>query len=227
MWSVSARDKWRWLGALVLALDVSLSLCGPATAQGIAGYPADVFAFDPREIALLPKFCTYTQHFRARVPGGSDPALIEQWHARLGPDFVHLHHYCYGLMKTNRAVLLARDRTARQFYLSDAIVEFDYVIVRATDDFVLLPEVRLKKGENLVLLGKGPLAVLEFESAIELRKDYWPPYAQLSDYYKDSGDSLKAKEVLVRGLTAAPDAKALQRRLAEMETAGKRAGAKP
>lgn len=207
---------WR-SGSVRLGWACLLAWCAAASAQPVPGYPASIHAFDPREVALLPRFCTYTQHFREQVPGGNDLTLIRSWEAQLGPTFHHLHHYCYGLMKTNRGVLLARDPRARQAYLSDAVGEFDYVIERATPDFVLLPEVLTKKGENLMRLGKAPVAAFAFERAIEVRPDYWPPYAQLSDHYKAAGDINKAREILTSGLAQVPDAAALKRRLRELD----------
>ena len=106
--------------------------------------------------------------------------------------------------------------------MSDSIGEFDYVITRAPEDFILLPEILTKKGENLVRLGKGPVGVTQFERAMELKPDYWPPYAYMSDYFKDAGDPKKAREILEKGLSNAPDAKALQRRLAELESGTER-----
>jgi tetratricopeptide (TPR) repeat protein len=145
--------------------------------------------------------------------------MIDAWTAQMGDIFHALHHYCAGLIKANRALLLARNTTDRRFYFSDAIIEYDYVIVRAPPDFVLLPEIVTKKGEALVHLGRGPLAVLEFERAIELKTDYWPPYAHLSDYYKASGELRKARETLDAGLAKVPDAKALLRRKSELDAA--------
>lgn len=208
-----ARRSW----PVAVGLAGLLGLCGGAVAQTIPGYPANIYAFDPREVAMLPGFCAYTQHFREHVPGGNNTTLIQSWEARLGPTFQHLHHYCYGLMKTNRGVLLARDSRARQAYLSDAISEFDYVIQRAAPDFILQPEVLTKKGENLLRLGKAPVAVFAFERAIEIKRDYWPPYAQLSDYYKSIGDVKKARETLETGLAQVPDAAALKRRQRELD----------
>lgn len=192
---------------------------GPAHAQQIPGYPPNVEAYDPREVAMLPRYCIHTQLFRDRVPGGNDKATIDAWYAQMGPAFHAMHHYCWGLMKTNRGLLLSRDPDTRRFYLNDSISEFDYVIRSATDDFVMLPEILTKKGENLVRLGKGPLAVYSFEKAATLKPDYWPAYAQLSDYYRSNGEVGKAREVLNQGLAAAPDASALRRRLAELDAA--------
>ena len=44
----------------------------------------------------------------------------------------------------------------------------------------------------------------------------------MSDYFKDAGDPKKAREILEKGLSNAPDAKALQRRLAELESGAER-----
>ena len=191
-----------------------------AQAQMIAGYPDRVEAYDSREVAMLPKFCLHTQDFRAKVPGGSDPTQIARGRAVMGDTYEHMHHYCWGLMKTNRAVLLARNEQARKFYLADAISEFDYVIAHAPQDFVLLPEILTKKGENLIRLGRGGTGVVELERAAELKPDYWPPYAFMSDYYKELGDAHKARELLEKGLENAPDAVGLKRRLSEHEGKG-------
>lgn len=202
----------------VLAAGLSV-LTGASRAQEIPGYPASVTAYDRREVAMLPQFCQHTQLFRDHLPGGNDADKIRTFTALFGPIFNDMHHYCYGLMKVNRAILLSRDATTRRFYLNDAVNEYDYVIQRAKPDFLLLPEVLTKKGEALGHLGRGPLAVFEYERAIELKSDYWPPYARLADYYKDSGDIPKARQVLEAGLQAVPDTKALQRRLAELDGA--------
>jgi Flp pilus assembly protein TadD len=119
-------------------------------------------------------------------------------------------------MHTNRALLLAKTKQTRDFHLGSSINEFNYVIERAPKDFVLLPEILTKKGENLIRLGNAPLGVKELEEAIQLKADYWPPYTALSDYYKDRRDLPKAREVLKQALSFAPNAKPVQRRLAEL-----------
>jgi len=199
---------------------------GTSRAQDIPGYPQRIDAYDPREIALLPRFCIYTQSFRSKVPGGDDREIVEGWYARLGPGFHALHHYCWGLMKTNRALLLATDQQTRVFYLRDSIGEFDYVIGSVSDDFLLLPEVLAKKGENLIRLGRGAEALGVLERAATLKPDYWPPYAYLSDYYKDVGDLAKARQWLVDGLKYAPASKSLQSRLAQLESQPKESQSK-
>lgn len=223
---MNRRSIARCVSKTAISFAVLLSICDLARAQAIPGYPDRIEALDPREVALLPKYCTYTQMFRERVAGGNDPPVIEGWYSRLGPTFHHMHHYCLGLMKMNRAMFLAPDQIGRRFYLNDSITEIDYVIERAPPDYVLMPEFLTKKASALILLGKGPVGVMLLERAIELRDDYWLPYAQLSDYYKDSGDPRKAREALERGLAKTPDVKALQRRLAELDSGAAQRGSK-
>lgn len=204
------------------ALLALIAAAGPhsnAQEQLIPGYSDDVRAYDAREVALLPGFCKYTQEFRERVPGGNDPRLIENWSNMLGPMYINMHHYCWGLMKAHRGMLLARTELARNHFLNDAVHEYDYVIERAPQDFVLLPEVLAKKGQVLLRLGKSATAMVAFERAIEIKPDYWPPYAYASDYYKEIGEIEQARELLTRGLASAPNTGALQRRLTELDSA--------
>jgi hypothetical protein len=219
------RGRRLWVAAVKCAATMLLAAAVQAQVP-IPGYPTRTEDFDPREVALLPRYCIYSQSLRGVVQGGNDPAVIASWYAYMGAIFHDVHHYCVGLMKTNRAVLLARDADTKRFYLQDAITEMDYVISRAPDDFVLLPEMLTRKGENLAMLGKGPLAEFNFERAIRLKEDYWPPYAHLSDYYRSTGNAAKARGVLEAGLKHSPDAKALIRRLSELQSSAGRDGVK-
>jgi len=197
-----------------LAADLS------AGSAHIPGYPDNVeYAFDPREVALLPHYCKYTKVFRNFVPGGNNKAEIERWYAEMGRTFDAMHHYCWALMKTNRALLLAKDKETKFFYLRAAIEDFNYVLRFARPDFIMMPELLTKKGENLIRIGRSGEGINELEHAIQIKQDYWPPYAVLSDYYESTGNVAKARELLEKALTFAPDTKALTRRLADLEDA--------
>lgn len=189
-----------------------------ASAQSmIPGYPGDVRGYDPREVGRLPIYCRFTQGFRAAVPGGNDQAQINHWYSVMGKPFHHMHHYCWGLMKLNRAQYLARSDQVRNFYFGSSIQEFDYVLERSPEDFVLRAEILTKKGQGLIGLGRGPFAVPILESAIELKPEYWPAYVQLSDYYKNSGKLDMAREVLEKALSRSPEVGSLKQRLAELD----------
>jgi tetratricopeptide (TPR) repeat protein len=192
----------------------------PAPAQTIPGYPG-IEDYDAREVAMLPRYCVHTQLFRDRIPGGNNPAEIQRWTDAMGPAYSAMHHYCWGLMRTNRALFLARDKQTRDFYLSSSIGEFDYVLQRVQPGFALRPEILTKKGENLLKLGNGAAGVMVLKEATDLKPDYWPPYAALSDYFKSSGESSRAREWLDKGLKAAPDSRALRIRLQELDKSGR------
>src|SRR5262245_55755637 len=203
------------------ALILALAGCAIAHAREmVAGYPDEFMAPDAREVRLLPPYCVYSQIFSWKYR--PNEAEQKRWQAALGPTFTHIHHYCFGLLKTNRALYLTKTRQYREFYLRDSLGEFDYVIQRSPEDFVLLPEILTTTGENLVRLGRGSFAVFEFERAAELNPKFWPPYAHLADYYKSTGELDKAREVLSKGLAQAPDTKPLLERLAALDSSASR-----
>ena len=139
----------RYLCNMTLALASVLPNGSSAYGQICSpGYPSQVRGYDSREVSLLPRFCVNALEFRDRVPGGNNPEEIKRWFSVIGPTFSHMHHYCWGLMETNRAILQACTKDSRRSLLGSALEEFDYVIKRAPADFVLLPEILTKKGEN-------------------------------------------------------------------------------
>ena len=216
----------QYLWPVVVGLGVLPAIVSPA-------YAADKLdKFSPRLVTMLPPYCKYSYGYSQRVPGGDDPAQRKRWASAMGEKmFATIHHYCNGLSHMNFALLMARSRSDRRSHLNRSISEFDYVIRNAeqhSHEFVLLPEILTKKGETLIHLGRVAEGVAELLRAIEIKPDYWPPYASLSDHYKATGDRGKAREILERGLAAVPDASSLRSRLLELETASdKRMDAPP
>jgi len=173
--------------------------------------------YEPREVYLLPVYCKYTQEFRDHVPGGRNRAEIDRWTAIMGATFNHMHHYCLGLMASNRAAFLSQTSQDRTHNLHNSISEFDYVIERLPPDFSLLPEILTKKGESLIRLDRGGEGMLELQQAVRIKAGHWPAYAAMSDHYKETGQRAKAREWLEKGLSVAPNNKALAQRLAELD----------
>jgi tetratricopeptide (TPR) repeat protein len=204
-----------------LAAVILSATCTLASAAGglTEGYPDNWQALDPREVQLLPDYCKYTQIYRSVVQAGNNRAQIQRWTAIMGPTFNSMHHYCNGLLKTNRAILLATNEQTRKFYLDSSLGEFDYVINRAPANFVLLPEILTKKGENLLRLGREIPALETLKRSMAIKPDYWPAYTVLADYYKEHGNVAQARAVLENALEHSPDAQAVKRRLAELGSA--------
>jgi tetratricopeptide (TPR) repeat protein len=205
--------------AAAVAAVVMLIVAGSAQSVRAQQIPRDgstvVNSYIPREIAMLPHYCIYTQTFRDNIAGGNNINEIRRWTEVMGETFHHMHHYCYGLMNATRA-MLATEVNPRNFYLRAAIGEMDYVIERTTPDFILMPEMLTKKGQALIRLGRSALGLEQIEKAAQLKPDYWPAYVAMADHYKDTGDLKSAREVVERGLSFAPESKDLKTRLAEL-----------
>ena len=171
-------------------------------------------------LPILPAYCRNARWFDERVPGANNRAEKERWGRLMGEsNFIHVHHYCFGLADTHHALFKLRKKQERDWYLEKSISEFDYVLRLATPDFVLLPEILTKRGENLLRLGRAPAAIVNLMRAIDIKPDYWPPYAALSDHYKEAGDTEKARTWLEKGLAASPGATPLRERLNKVSRA--------
>ena len=177
----------------VVALALGLLLPALAVAQK---------RYEPQLLSLLPPYCRYTQVIRDQMPGGTNSAEIARWTRKMGNTFIHMHHYCIGLMDVNRAELMSKTPQDRRHHLSNSIWEFNYVIERSPPDFSMLPEILTKKGESLVKLGRGGESVIDLKRAIRIKADYWQAYAALSDHYREVGDRAQALEWLRKGLSA-------------------------
>ena len=191
----------------------------PQTPADIPGYP-ELNDFDPREVILLPEYCRYTQLFRDRVPGGSNPQEFARWAERFGYNsWMTLHHYCFGRMRWHRATVLSRTQVARQFWLKTSVGEYDYVLRYAAPDLVLRPEILTHRAESLLKLGKDAEALRNLDEAIQVRPDYWPPYIVKGDYYVQNGNPAKAREVFEAAAVAAPESTTARSRLSELSAA--------
>jgi tetratricopeptide (TPR) repeat protein len=102
------------------------------------------------------------------------------------------------------------------YYLDASIGEIDYVLHRAPPDFILLPEILTKKGDNQLRLGRPVAGQETLQKAMAIKPDYWPAYAVLADYYKEHGHPEVARQVLEKALEHSPDAEAIKRRLADL-----------
>lgn len=198
---------------LIGTLSGALLLIGPAFAQ---------WEYDARLVPILPPYCMHTQLYRNRVDGGTDESATRYWKAVMGErNFLHMHHYCWGLENVHRSTFKSRTKREREFELERSIAQFDYVLQRVSPDFPLLPEILTKKAQSLIRLKRGPEAVIHLHRAIEMKPEYWPPYLALSDMFQANEDHDQARLWLERAAAIAPENKMLARRLAEAIRAGR------
>ena len=119
-----------------------------------------------------------------------------------GSDWIHLHHYCFGLTAMSR---LRRGLGNRDHLMARAEGEFNYVIKQSSSRFVLMPEIQTNMGIVKLMQQKYVEAVLHFIRAIKLNKNYKPAYSYLIEYYKSQDKIKEAKKIASIGLQNNPD----------------------
>lgn len=186
-----------------LLLGITLLLPIPSVAQ-------QSYSFTKEEYQSLPRYCQaqvfIAEHNPYRRISESERA---SWKAELGPGYVHLHHFCRALISMRRAAQSTSVREQNVAY-NRAIRDFNYVLLNVERDFVLLPEIHLRKGLAFRVLGDDVAATKEFTTAIRVKPDYTPAYVALVDYFLDLGELEEAERVLDLGLARAPTSKLLK-----------------
>ena len=182
-------------GLAVLTLGVGL---------GMQAASAAPFAPSASELAVLPPFC------KAKL--SADPSDDAPYAASIGPDWLHIHHYCFGLNFANRYFQDFGNRVAQADDLKEGINNYDYVLEHATPDFWMRAEIGTQKARLLAAAKGNAQAIAALQIALQANADYAPAYAVLSDVYRDTGQKAKALASVEQGLQHAPLDKPLQRR---------------
>ncbi|HAN56200.1 MAG TPA: hypothetical protein DCQ77_08455 [Betaproteobacteria bacterium] len=185
----------RIFGLAVLTLGVGLGT------QPVSAAP---FAPSASELAVLPPFC------KAKL--SADPSDDAAYSASIGPDWLHIHHYCFGLNFANRYFQDFGNRVAQADDLKEAINNYDYVLEHATPDFWMRAEIGTQKARILAAAKGNAQAIAALQIALQANADYAPAYAVLSDVYRDTGQKAKALASVEQGLQRVPLDKPLQRR---------------
>lgn len=175
--------------------------------------------FTQDELRALPRVCL-AQKFVNRA---LDTPIVPEaeraaWAQQMGPAYEAFHHYCWGLIDMRRASSTNSSQQAHHY--RSAVGNFEYVERNADASFPLFPELLLRKGMALRLLGEDSQAARNFTDAIRAKKDYTPAYAALIDLYVDLGDVDGARDVLEQGLRQAPESKILLGKKRELDGGG-------
>lgn len=168
------------------------------------------------DYALLPPYCKPRLNMR-----DTDQATIKRWKSNLGPMWIHIHHYCWGINSLNKAqAMFGGDRSQknqRKRLLQSVIPNMNYVIDRAPPNFVLLPEFHFKKGEALIELERQTEGMQEFYKSIQINPKYSRAYKSISKNYKKNGMNKEALEIIQQGLKHNPKSKSLNRQLKKLQ----------
>lgn len=190
---------------------VAAFLFAVAASAGAAS-PFDASRPSAGEFARLPVYCPHTLAYN-----GPD---YQVWLARLGNTFSHIHHYCVGLLKANRAEMPGVPAELRKALYASAVQECYYVIDRAPKDFVLLPEIFYMVGTYFVRQEMYVEALDHFAKSKTAKADYWPPYVEAAKVHMRLKQREKALEWLREGLRHLPEEPQLVGALAEIEGRG-------
>lgn len=172
---------------------------------GVNAFPAS-----ETEMALIPSYCKDTQGFGYGDATSNPSPRSGHWVSLMGKTFWHMHHYCAGLIKRNRAMKAGMRTEERKHLLGSAIQEYEYILDNNKDpDFILLPEVYTRLGEANILIANPLAAEKAFEKARQIKADYWPAYSHWAEYLIQKGKKAEAKQLVKNGLEQTPNAKVL------------------
>lgn len=162
------------------------------------------------EILLLPRYCPDTMGFGQYGDAYSNTSpRAGYWVALMGSSFWHMHHYCIALLSMNRAQKANLPANKRRDLWSYAQSHYQYVIDKASADFIMLPEVYTRMGDVSLLLDRPDQANQAFARARELKPDYWPGYTHWAEFLIRTGRRGDAMQLVSEGLRHSPGAKVL------------------
>ncbi|MBW1793691.1 MAG: hypothetical protein JRJ38_04580 [Deltaproteobacteria bacterium] len=170
-----------------------------------------------RELPLLPAYC----RCKAAIDRNRYKHEGKKWgrvfksKGKRGKEWMHVHHYCFGLIALSRA---QRGLGKRAHLLSRAEQEFNYMFRHSSPKFILMPEIHLKMGITQKLMGRDAKAVEHFIKATQLKRNYVAAYVHIIDFFKEHQNYKKAIETAKRGLKYSPNSKALKANLRELQS---------
>ena len=193
-----------------LTRDLSLSVCLVLVPFWSGAWAGPVG--NRSELALLPPYCKGTLQIR-NLSG--DTTSIEQYVAMYGESYRYLHYYCWGLNAEAKSIKV-REKLLRHDMLQFALFDIKRAIDYSEPDFVFLPNMHLSQARILFVLDQKANALSVLNKLIEMKSDYAPAYAELSDYYADNGDKPRAIKILRQGIDHTEDAEILLKRLKQL-----------
>ncbi len=168
------------------------------------------------EWPLLPTWCRYTQA-GASIGFTLQSKQVQDFISQVGEEtWLHLHHYCNGLLRIHQSYGINITEPQRQATLERAVGEITYVIRNAPSNSIFRPELLTKRGQVYLRLKKYFEAERDLQTSIKEKPDYWPAYGYLSDLYLEQGKLDKARLILETGLKVAPDAKGLKNHIQQL-----------
>ncbi len=199
----------RLIGVLIFLLPGVVLAAGAVTRTG--HWPTQ------EDFPFLPDYCA------ARfVDRGNPTPRYLHWSRILGASFGEtVHHLCAGI---NAARIASQAHNfpnypgQEEFFLRQSLLEFQYVIDKASPAVALMPDTYSYQGQSYLRLKDVGKAMTSFKRAIELNPKYLPAYVELTNLYvkMGAGHTKEALFLVTEGLRHNPDSKALKRKYLEL-----------
>lgn len=166
-------------------------------------YPNTTAARTAAEVASLPPYCA------GRYARNTNPAEYKRWESQYGPDFLHVHHLCDGIIALRNAYKTT-NVNQRKGALDEAIGNLNYMIQHARPDFKLMSEVYWYRAQAYNLQGQSAQALNDLRKAIAQDTKQARFYTQAADLMIKTGLRSEALALVTEGLRHIPTSKALQ-----------------
>ncbi|MGD7037011.1 tetratricopeptide repeat protein [Methylotuvimicrobium buryatense] len=160
------------------------------------------------DFSLIPEYC------KARYKVG-DERSTEIWKKRLGKDFIHIHHYCYGLHLFNAAGRKIESKERKQT-LQASLNQMIYTKEHSSPNFALQPKISFDIGRVYEGLEEPGKAMKAYQNSIRLNPKVAPPYAAISKLYLKQNNKKEAVAILKKGLKYNPNSKTLKKHLQKL-----------
>lgn len=174
----------------------------------------DITNWSDQDFALYPQFC------RARIER-QPQELVDFWTQRIGPkNYIHIHHFCFGLKALNLAYASLSDKQSRAFLANAVVGNFNYIIEHTERTFYMRPEAYVNLGRGHLLRQEYDVARQKFHEALKLNPKLVDAWVAMSDMYHQLGKKSDALAILEQASEICGENKKIDLRIAEMRSAG-------
>lgn len=176
---------------------------------------SSAYSFEPTDLewASWPEYCK-ARYVTTNVGTGSKfsrtftMAQSEVQRRRIGdPSFLHVHHYCAGIVWLSRAKVES-DPARRKSYLDYANTEISYTFERIPDSSPIYPTVAVNMARARLEVGQNDEAIAAVEHAVEAHPQDPRPYIGMAVIYRDLKKLDLARDTLLKGDAAVAGASA-------------------
>ncbi len=160
------------------------------------------------ELATLPKWCHSTQSFTQE---SQTRRTYDDYVARYGQGWTHLHHYCWALVAMMRYDRINNTAQDRRGYAASALADMRYVLDRTQPDFVLWFEIVSKRTRLLIRERIFDQALESANSALAAFPNRADSHGLKAEVLLETGRRGEAKKVLDDAKTVVADSDRLEK----------------